>query len=65
MYTIGVLSRSIVYHLPQYVLIHSDSKLGYYMSFLWIVRAANLLIILPREPTSVPLCHVSAWFIVS
>ena len=62
---IGVPSRSIVYHLPQFVLIRTDSKLGYYMSFLWVIRAVNLLVILPREPTSLPNCRVSALFTVS
>lgn len=33
----------------------THSKLGYYMSFLWVIRAATLLVFLPREPSSIPL----------
>lgn len=67
MYTIGVPSRFIIiiYPLLQYVLIYTNFKLGYYMSFLWLIRATSLLVILPREPTSVPHCLVSTLFTIS
>ena len=62
---IGVPSRSIVYPLLLRILMHTHPKLGYYMSFLWVIRAATLLVFLPREPSCVPLCYVSPLFIIS
>lgn len=48
MCTIGVPSKFVVFSLL-WPSLTSGQKLGYYMSFLWIIRALNLLIILPRK----------------
>jgi hypothetical protein len=62
-YTIGALSRFVIVSLfccsltPVY-------KLGYYMSLLWIIRAVNLLVILPRKP-ALGLSYISVILILS
>ncbi|KAF8271276.1 major facilitator superfamily domain-containing protein [Lactarius quietus] len=50
---------NIKYLYVKHVYDWSTEQLGYYMSFLWVIRAVNLLVLLPRRLTSVPLCRFS------